>query len=689
MSRARFQGRRSGAVLATTSAMFLATLLATFATPAAADWTDFLPRPFEKHAYFDTYMSYERDHSSGSARGIVWDDTFFRERLTLESAGYSYDPRFLLYQLSIAGSGKQELYDSSAYATRGWQADGAIEYDARMLLLPEHPYSLEAFASRHEPVYRQQAATSRDSVQQNQGVTVQYERKPWFAHGTFVNTTLDSAGNSSDVQNLNLDGKWFKRFLNGYEVTVNGAFTPSWYSNSQGLEGNSLEYLASNLINLKRLRLSSNVSQNNFDQHQGPGDRYETDQFAAWELLSIYLPWNFRTDLAYRHRDDSSTVDDAGPSPQRNYGTDGDNVQLDVVHRLYESLDTRYRFTSDLRDSTNGNSDTITNALSLDYTKKIPRGRLLAGVNLSRSDMDNTGFADVVGDAYTATAVPGTFALRQTNVDPASVIVVLRSPLPPFENIVLTEGVHYQINSSLEPFEIQVTTLPPEFAVPGNFDLYVSYSMTTGDYELRTDNAGTSISFEMWDDRVTPYFRFLAQRSDVLSGVYPGPPIDSDSYTTGLRLIFGPLRARGEYQVMEWDINPWRAGRAELQYVGNVTETLTAYATATYLNRHYLGGDPPYSSIDFTEEVVTVSANLTKQFWSRSLYLTLGGSWSHMTGLSDSDAWSANSSLVWHVGKLDVSLTASAFGSDSTTGFNPSVERDHQLISLSIRRQLL
>jgi hypothetical protein len=669
-------------------ASLLAAMLA-LAPRANAAWTDFLPTPFEKHAWIETFASYERDDSKGDASAVRWSDTFFRERLRLESAGFSYDPRFLLYQLSIAGSGKQELYDSSAYDSSKWEIDGAIEYDLRMLLLPEHAYNFEVFASRHEPVYRQQAATSRDTVMERQGATLRYERKPWFLTSTFVNTAIDSAGSSSDVQNLNVNGEWFKRFVSGNEISVNGAFTPSWYSDSEGLDGSSMEYLANNIINLRKVRLSSNVSQNTFDQSQGDDDRYDTDQFAAWEMLSLYLPWGFTTAATYRHSDHESGVDSGDTSPERRFTNAGDRVQVEMIHRLYDSLDTRYRFGQENRDSTNGSSDRMSNGLFLDYVKKIPHGRVLAGASLNRYDLTNTGFADVVSDPYSSTPVPGTFALRQDNVDRSSIIVAMRSPLPPFENIVLVEGLHYQVNTALEPFEIQLLTLPPEFVVPGSYDLYVSFSMQTGDYELRTDSAGTALSIELLDGKVTPYFRYMVQRSDVLSGSYPGAPMDSDSYTTGLRLVYGPLRARGEYQVMEWDINPWRAGRAELQYTGTITRTITAYSTLTYLNRHYLGGDPPYSTLDFTEEVVTVSGNLTKQIWSNSLFVTVGGSYSHMTGISDSDAWSANSSLIWHVGKLDIALTASAFGSESTTGFNPSVEREHELISLNIRRQLL
>lgn len=659
------------------------------ASDASAQWTAFLPRPLENHAFFETYAAYERDRATGSARAITWQDTFLREKLTVESEGYSYNPRFILYRMSVGGAFKQELYENSAYSTRGWSIDEGIEYDARIYVLPEHSYNMQVFASRYEPVYRQQSARSHDSVANDYGVKLRYRRKPWLFDAGFLNTQLESSGTDSDIKLLTLDGEYFKRFVNGNEFSLRTAVRPSWYSDSNGLDGTAQEYLASNFINLKRLRLNSDVTQNSFEQTRKEFSDYETDQFSVRELMSIYLPWNFRTNLTWRLHDDSSVVDDDGPRPKRRFSDKGNNVQLDVVHRLYESLDTRYRFQRDSRDSRGGDSIMMTNGMNMDYTKQIPRGRFLAGVSVARSDIENSGFGDIVNDPYTATAVPGTFTLRQRDVDPTSIIVVLRSPIPPFENISLVEGVHYQVNTLLDPFEVQITNLPAEFVVPGSYDLYVSYSLRSGDYELRIDTAGSTVSLEMFRNLLTPYFRYLAQRSDLLSGSYPGVPIDSDSYTAGLRILYGPLRARGEYQLLDWDLNPYRAWRAELQYVGELTRSINAYATANYLNRHYLGADPPYTSRNFTEQVVTISATVTKQLYWRSLSLSAGGSYSHLTGLTESDAWSANSSIIWRYGKLDVSVGLSAYGSNSTSGVSSSAERDHQLFSITLRRQLL
>jgi len=672
------------------AAFAAATLMsAVLATPAVADWSDFVPHPWEKHAWIDTFVSWENDDTNAGASKINWNDTFLRERLTVQSQGYVYDPRFLLYKMTLGGAAKQENYERSISGSNGWDFGGAFEYDARLEFLPDHPYNVQVFAMRHEPVYRQQSSNPRNSVADDYGIRARYRRKPWFLDAGFTDSKVDSAGTDSDVMQLSVQGEWFKRFTQGYELSVNGSAIPSWYSDSTGLDGSSAQYSGGHLVNLKKARLSGNISQNTFDQHRELVSSYDTDQFTAWEVLSLYLPWKFRTDFTYRHNDDTSNVANLVPPQENRFSNKGDSEQLDVYHRLYESLDTRYRFLHDLRDSSSGKTELMLNGASLDYTKAIPFGRVISGVSFTRSEIDNSGFADVVNDPYTSTAVPGTFALNQQNVNPASLVVTLRSPLPPFDFIPLIQGLHYLVNSSLEPFEIQILSLPPEFVVPGSYDFFVNYSLETGDYELRNDTTGANLTVETFGDIVAPYVRFLAQRSDVMSGTYPGVPVDSNNYIAGLRLVYGPMRARGEYQDLDWEANPYRAWRAELQYVGAVTRTISAYATATYLNRHFLGAQPPYTTTDYTEESVTIAGSVTKQFYPYNLYVSVGGSWSRISGLSDSDAWSANSSLVWHIGKLDISLQANAYGSTSESPSNPDYEREHQYISINLRRQLL
>jgi hypothetical protein len=682
--RHRIQGRASRRL-----ALLVTALVATAALPAHAQWKAFIPTPYDNRAWVEAYGSWERDNSESSARNVRWEDTFFREKLTFASIGYSYDPRFLQYKLSLAGIAKQEHYDNTAFSSSKWREAEAVEYDTRLYFLPEHHYNAQVFASRREPVYPQQSVNQHNSYLDDYGAIVRYRLKPWFLDADYLDSTLHQNGLRSNVKRLNAEAEYFRRFQKGYELSASGSARPSWYDDSEGLDGTADEYMGSSLFNMKNVRLDSTVTDNDFEQDRAGSDRYHTEQFAWWERLTVYFPWHFRTDLTWRMHDHESVFDQAGAPAERRYSDDGNNVQLDVVHRLYESVDSRYRFVHDSRDSIDASSDLASHSVSVDYTKQIRWGQMLAGGSYGTSELDNKGFASVVNDPYTATAVPGTVTLRQQNVEESSLIVQLRSPIPPFDYIALVEGVHYVVNTAIEPFEIQLVSLPAEFVVPGSYDLYFTYSMRFGDYDLGIDTSGANLTFELFDHMVAPFFRYLGQRSDVLSGVYPGVPIDSDSYNAGLRLEYGRLRGRGEFLYLDWPVNPYRMWRAELQYVGPITRSITAYANASYTYRDYLGGEPPYETEGTTEQTETVSATLTKQFFSPDLSVSMGGSWTHLQGITDSDAWSANSTLVWRIGKLDLTLGFNAYGSNSETRDSPSYQRDHELIYFNLRRQLL
>jgi len=674
--------RVAGAVLATACVLAMPGV-------ARAQWSAFVPRPYDNRAWIESYGSYERDNYKGSARKVKWEDWFFREKLGVSSIGYSYDPRFLQYKLSIAGAFKQEKFENSAFGPGSWRENESIEYDARLYFLPEHHYNAQVFASRHEPLYPQQSITQHNSYVDDYGAMVRYRLKPWFFDADYLDSTLHQTNTRSTVRRLNVDGEYFKRFQNGYEFSAEGTARPSWYDDSEGLDGTAEEYLFSTLVNLDRVRLDSTVTDNHFEQDRGPLDGYEADQFQWWELLTVYFPWNFRTDLTWRLHENDSVFNQQGLPDQRRYTDDGHSIELEVIHRLYESVDTRYRFINDKRDSRDFESELFSHSLSVDYTKQIPYGQVLTGGSYGNAEIQNDGFASVINDPYAATPVPGIITLRQQAVDETSIIVQLKSPIPPFDAITLVQGVHYQLNTLVEPFEIQIVNLPAEFVVPGNYDFFLTYSLSSGTYDLGIDTGSANLTFELFGHRVAPFFRYLGQRTDVTSGTYPGVPIDSDSYNAGLRLEYGRWRSRGEYLYLDWPVNPYELWRAELQYVGTISRSITAYGTATYVNRHYFGGDFPYDYEDETEQTETLAGTITKQFYEPNLALSAGGSWTHLHGITDSDAWSAHSSLVWRIGKLDVTIGLSAYGSNSQTRDFPDYERDHEMIYFNLRRQLL
>jgi len=678
------------------------------ASLARADWQEFIPRPLENGAYFDTYGSYEQDHSVSGGTSTRWTDTFIRERVTLFSNGYSYHPRFIRYQFSISGAVKQEDYQSSQPGPSGWSDDTGLEYDVRLVVLPEHSYNLRVFAARYEPLFKEQAATQHSSIENSRGAVFRYRKKPYFAHIGYTDDSIESGNTTSDVQALSTNAEYFKRYASGTQFSITGAINPSWFNNSQGLSGSAQEYVLSNTLNLPLLpvvtpvRLYSSLSDNTFDQSSGSSGKFTDDQLVWYELLSVYLPASFRTDAAYRYQDTHST--NAPPAAASQTLSDISNdARFDVVHRLYQSVDTTYSLLYDSRSSSGGNVWTLTNALAVNYTKLIPVGRVLAGGSVSSSDTNNSGQVNIVNQSYPGIPVPGSFTLQQQNVALGSIIVNLQCtsshpcppPLVPNQIVPLTENTDYTVTSfdNGVTVAINVITLPEPLIVPGVYDFLVSYSLTGGNFELRTNTYGSTASVELFDNLLTPYFSYVAIRTDVLSGVFPNA-VDSTTYTGGLLVTRGPVRVRGEYQDSQWQISPYQQWRVDVQYVSAINPTTSLYATAGYLNRYYPQGTSEDSTTAFTDESEAVSASVQKEVIARNLFVSAGGAYSHLQGQINGDSYSTNGSLLWRIGRVDLTLGASAYGADTSGGSvssgtdTISTRRDHQFFYLKLRRRL-
>ena len=265
--------------------------------PALASWGDFVPRPFENGATLELFGSYERDAQLNGDRPFRWNDTFFREKVTLFSNGFFYHPRFLQYQASVSGALKQENFSPSYADPTGWNNRTGLEYTGRLFFLPEHSYNLELFALRHEPLYKEQSATRTESVETSNGAQFRYRNKPFFFHAGYLDNTTTSQTSSSDVQRLSLNGEYFRRFVNGNEFSATALYTPSRFTGDMGLEGSTDEYGMGAQLNLPRLRFNVLAARNLLDQRSRRNGSIENDQDSLQNRLSVHLPLRFRTDF--------------------------------------------------------------------------------------------------------------------------------------------------------------------------------------------------------------------------------------------------------------------------------------------------------------------------------------------------------------------------------------------------------
>lgn len=665
-------------------ALLLAVLsIAVFPFPVSADWRAFIPRPYRNGADLDVFASYESDDNRVQFLGSEWKDIFVKEKLTLFSDGYVYHPRFILYHFSLAGALRQENYTTTVIQPHGYRNDSGIEYNARVFVLPEHPYTLELFALRYEPLYKEHSAIQHNTVETSKGVLFRYRRKPYFFHTDFIDDTIETTVYSTNVKTLGIGGEYFKQYSDDKKISFTGDFRPSTFSNSSNLSGNSKDLTAGNNIDIWRANVHSSISWTTFDQENPSGLSFQSDSFTWFEQGRLFLPMNFRGLISYRLENNSNQG-----SEQRDLSATRKDFTGELTHRLYESLNNTYQFHYSSTNSNNdGGSTGTSNSLVTNYTKTIPGGRLLAGFNIGRSVTNSAGVTSILNEPYSGISVPGSFVLRQQEVDGSSIKVFVKDPLPPNELFELQENIHYTLRPSAGTFEVNVFTLPAQFPVPGTYDFVLNYALTSGDFKIATNVAGYNVSFNLLHDVLYPYHTYTVVSSDVLAGVFSGQPLDTKTTIFGLTYHQKSLRLQGEYQKLDWNISPRRVWRGEFDYVGAFSTTFTYRATLEYEHRRFLQGTLQNTD-PYTEQLTSASANISKQLFTRSLLFSAGGNYTRTQGLTDGNAYSFNSSVSWKVGKLDLSLGATGYHSDVRGLITVPTRRTHQYYYFNLKRNL-
>ena len=655
------------------------------ATLASADWRDFIPTSYENGAEIRAFASYERDDNRFGENRLNWDDTFLKEKFTLYSRGYSYHPRFLQYYLALSGALKQENFSASFTGPLGWRYRSGIEYNARIYLLPEHSYNLEAFALRLEPLFKEHSATQHNSVETSKGAIFRYQKKPYFFDAKYTYETITSTIQTSRITRYGAGGSYYKDFTNSKVFSVSGNYFHPSFTNSDGLSGSSDEYFLGSLIRNRWLSLSSNVSDTSFDQESPFFEDLKSDQFSFLEQLTAYLPLNFRFEGQYRYQKNTNEI---GESSENFRSTKRKEAVFTIAHRLYQSLDSSYTYRRDSIDSTGGDSKGVSHYGNVEYSKRTDLGHLLAGTNLGRSETDSNGTTAVVNEPHSGVPVPGSFLLNESQqIDSLSIQLFLKSPLPPNELIQLQENIHYTVQPQGNTFQIQIFSLPPQFAVPDTYDFLVTYSLTTGNFKLRTDTFAYHISLDLFD-ALTPYHTYARSSPDVLFGELPGFLFDSSTWTAGLLFHRGGFHVLGEYQKLDWEISPFRAIRFEGRYTGSLSPTLSFNAAAEYLNKYFPRGTSPQNENAYREERTTVSGRIQKQLFERALRLSAGGSYSRYNSLTDGNAFSLNAGISWRIAKLDFTLGATAYESEAEGFGGIQQQRTHQYYFLNVGRKL-
>jgi len=663
------------------------------AAPAGAQFSLWAPQSLDSGAYIDLFASGESEEFGPEVRRVGWDDRYMREKLEVYSFGFVYHPRFLLYHVSLGAGLDQERYSTNLggagnvpYSNKG----AGLEYDARIVLLPEHAYNMQLFAMRQEPLFRERSTTNHNTVETQYGGEFRYRKEPWAFGSRYSDDTIASDNVTSNVRRWNTNGEYHRDLARRGELSASAAVEPSRFSTDLGLSGRGeLGRLASVLdyAHSERTRstLRSRLDYDSNDQTDPLAGQLQTSQLTWEELLDVQLPYHFRADGVWRYRDDSNRSEQ-GLGALSDLESTRRELEAGLEHHLFQSLETRYRF-RDYNSYTNfGDSNTVGNEVGINYIKRVPaQGFLLLDALVGRNDTETTGQLAVAEERHPAVQVPGRFLLNNANAEPGTVTILVRSPIAPFEIVRLDENVHYTLAVVGNRVEVTVVSLPPRFVVPGTYDFIASY-LTSGGFTLRTDNVSASVELHLWNERVYPYYHYSEVKSDVIEGVFTGQALDSTANVIGLELREGAVLLRVERQDVQWDVGPYTAWLAEFEVFGTFRVDTTVHFNLSHLERYYQEGTATHGPYD--EFFQDASGSVQQRLFDRRMTLSIGGSYSSLIGLSETQAWSVNGSLGWRIGLLDIAAGADVGRSRTHGGLGLPTSRSSDSFWVRVRREL-
>lgn len=661
-------------------------VFAFFPSLSCADWRAFIPKPVTNNLIMELYGSYVTEKSISQTSTMEARDLFIKEKLKLESFGYSYNPRFIQYYLAVSASLKQEQFESTTSGSSGWTSASGYEYDARLLILPKHSYNLTLFARRYEPVYETQAAIITRHVQYNRGAIFQFDKKPYLFHANYMESSTETSFGSADVKQLHILGIYHREFKDGQMFRLSAGYDQTSYtSSSSNIEGMARSYNVGNEVGLSWVSLTSSLIKSYTTQKNALPGSFSPDVLSWYEVLRVDLPLNFTVNANYLYSKSTLTSVAAETSPDSSLSNTQKQIGLNVRHHIYRSLRSSYTFLRNSYFSAGGELNSTIHTFQTDYSKKIPWGHLYMGLSLGRSVSDSSGQTAFNNEPHDSD-VPGFFVLKLEEPDRATIVVYMKSPVAPFELIRLVENRDYLVTSFGNTFQINMLTVPPPFSVPGKYEFFVSYSLTSAKFKLQSDSFNYNASLSLFNDTVNPYYLFSRIDSKVLSGNTGDVAEESISNTIGLILRKGPYNAVAEYQRMDSTVSPSRRWLGEVGFNKNFFETTTVHIAGRYTNTNYLQGISTVGRSAYTEQIASVISSVT---WRPRvhLYLSANGAYSYRTtDLLRARSYTLGSSFFWRIGRLALSLNASIFGSDSETTTSITSNRQRKMLSIKIER---
>lgn len=633
----------------------LTLLLWLTASATEANGRDFMPRLALFEGAMELGLSHEEFENRTNGRGIGTDDTMTTERLKLGTVGYVYHPRFITYKLKGAWGLRQEQFDSDA-SSPVRTGRSTAEYDLHAWILPEHPYNLEVFTARRNPLLLGRLAPGTSTVSYEKGAVARYLRMPWSLEAGVTDASTSGQHTFGyDSRSTYASGTSFLGFM----TTTVSYFRVGTTQQGGLVENTRYRYYLNNQLNLPLFNLNTRLERHDEDQG-GLAATPARNERTSWnEDLTVPLPYNFQAGASYSRDNNWTTSFPPAPRlPEESFARN-ESERFTLKHDLYASLRTSYNLQYTNVDSTTGNSDSKFESINTIYTKLIPGGRLTAGGTLSRNEQSRRGAPIILREPHQL-IVPGSFFLGGTRIDPSSITVWVQLPSG---TLVLLDPVNYLVQQAGPRFEIFILNLPPPFAAGVSYPFRVDYAMITADAELLNRQIAFNLGLQLFENRVNPYYSHSKSDQEVTGGTLPGGPDSTTSDTVGLQLMLTPVSLLGEYVNYRSLTSPFETWRASADYARQLH--LTTTVTARVFHSRTVYAETSLGAAAYSDELTETALGIQKDLPEKRLNLSASTAYAYRRTFATTHAYTANAIVLWRMGRVEARAGASTAYSSS------------------------
>jgi hypothetical protein len=604
------------------------------------------------------------------------------EKMRLDAYGYVYHPRFVFFHLGGAAGLIQDYSDTGGRAIRN--NHGFNEYDADVTLLPEHPYNLQLFS--RQQIGSPMPFSTESMVTNSQGALFRYKQRPYFLHLDAVDTSYERGNNWSEAKQYNAGASYFIG-----PTANNVGYNRTDTTTSQGELVVRTDAYFNNTFAFSAFSLASGIGSGRQSQNFPAEASHKGTDTSRWtERLNTQLPLNVTVNAEHDYRREVTTTEVTSPSPLESAVFNKTTLDhITITQQLYTSLHTVYYASEQTIQTTGGDQDTSHQSLSFNYSKIIPSGTVRAGYSLQDVESTRKGAAVILSEPHLQVRAPGDFDLINQAVDPSTITVEVKNTNGPYNWVTLQEGLtnNYTVNQIGNTVRITVIRLPSSIdPPPANllYDFTVSYSLLRNDSQTDTKTKTMSLSFSLFDGLLGPYFSYSSSDLKVISGTFPGGDITSRTTTYGYSVQRKPFLFYLEHTDYESPYNPYRTLRAVTEYRERLNEDTDVYVRLSVNEMTRLATE---ASKEFHEKTTSTEVTVHKLFPHENLELYFGGDFSvfDVPGITTKN-YTLNTTLKWHMGKLDVFATGSkTYSVSSGTSGKQTTEQDSYYLTVSRR----